>query len=420
LYWRSLLIGIDRDIVVHATTIAGFLRQEPSGFFDLDLPPQYRQSEFFDHTPHTYYALWDKNRTLIDRSDLAAAIAPPTAPGVRVRNGNREIALRTKYGVMIRVGRDLGETYREVSDLTITVSFAGAGILILSLAGGWFLTGRALAPIARIDRTARAMAGGDLSARIGVQNTENELENVARALNDAFDQLQSSAEVQRRFTADASHELRTPLATLHAKLDWALTRPRNNLDYVEALETCRRATQRMTTTVEGLLKLTHQGTSPEKHQEAVDLLSVTEDAVAMIEPLAADREICIETRLERSYIVADASQIGEAITCLLKNAIEYNKRGGRVYVSLGNKGPLVFVKIQDTGIGISSTDLPYVFNRLYRADTARARSVGGAGLGLAIAKRIVEDHGGSITCTSQLEIGTEMLVQLPTTPERVA
>ena len=129
------------------------------------------------------------------------------------------------------------------------------GGVAASLAGAWFLAGRALAPVQRINETARRMADGDLDARIAIERTDTELGQVASALNLAFDRLRESIERQRQFTADASHELRTPVTTMMAELEWAMLRDRPAADYQESLETCHRAGARMQSLVEGLLTL---------------------------------------------------------------------------------------------------------------------------------------------------------------------
>lgn len=413
-YWRSLVGGIDRDLQAHAIAISSALQRDASGYFDLALPPQYRESEFLSRLPHTYYAVWDSAGVLIDRSDGTVVLPDAVSPGSGERARHREVTIRTSDGASILVGRDLREAQQEVRELALTICAVGAGVLLCSLLGGWFLAGRALAPMARISRTARAMAQGDLSARISVENTESELEQVALALNQGFERLQLAADVQRQFTADASHELRTPLATLQASLDWALKQPRPASEYVDALETCRRAGRRMTETVEELITIARQDASAQDSRQPVALMPLVEEAIALLQPLADEKHVVIEATLEAVFVVGDRARLSEVVTNLLKNAIEYNRPDGAVTIGLWAEAQSASLRVRDTGIGISSTDLPHVFERFYRADKARSRPGGGAGLGLAIAKRVVADHGGTITCHSAVADGTEILVELPT------
>jgi signal transduction histidine kinase len=380
-YWRSLVRGIDRDLQANANALSVALRQEISGFFDLDLPSQYRESQFISRSPHTYYAVWDGSGELIDRSDPDVVLPANREPGIRIRDGRRETIIDATSGAVILVSRDLGEAYRDVRGLATTIGGVGASVLLLSLLGGWFLAGRALAPIARISRAASSMAQGDLSARIAVEHTENELEDVARALNEGFNRLGLAADVQRRFTADASHELRTPLATLRAKLDWALSRPRSSTDYVEALETCRRAGERMADTVDELLTLARQDSVAQMRREPVALGDVVQNAVELLQPFASQRKIAVDTTIEPAYVVGDTGRLSEVVANLVKNAIEYNHSGGRVSVKVWSDRLIACVSVQDTGIGIASDELPRIFDRFYRADKARTRKAGGAGLG---------------------------------------
>ncbi len=312
------------------------------------------------------------------------------------------------------VGRDLTDTRRDVLAFAGTAAAGGIIALVVSLLGGWFLAGRALAPVARISHAAEAMTAGDLTARIAIERTENELEQVALALNQAFDRLHQAVENERRFTADASHELRTPLATISAEIEWALTRPRTDDEYRRCLDTARRAAERMRRVVERLLTLAHADAGAAALQRApVGLAPVVNDAVGIVKPLAEQKRVTIETHLDAAMVVGDRDRLTDLATNLVSNAIRYNRDGGRVSVEVWPEGDDACLRVTDTGTGISSDDLPRVFERFFRADKARTADSGGAGLGLAIAKWIVEAHGGRIACTSTVGHGTEVLVRLP-------
>jgi heavy metal sensor kinase len=274
--------------------------------------------------------------------------------------------------------------------------------------------GRALAPVTRISQAAAAMTAGDFAARIAVERTENELEQVALALNQAFDRLHLAVENERRFTADASHELRTPLATVSAEIEWALSRERSTEEYRRCLDTAQRAANRMRQVVERLLTLARADSAEMMLQRApVGLAPVVSDALGIVQPLAEQRQISIDTHLDAATVVGDRDRLTDLVTNLCSNAIQYNKVGGQVSVEVWPEGNEACLRVRDTGNGISADDLPRIFDRFYRADKARTAHSGGAGLGLAIAKWIVEAHGGRITCHSTLGQGTEILVHLP-------
>ena len=149
------------------------------------------------------------------------------------------------HGALVLVGDSLARFRSDVWRAILGFAAAAGVALALALGGGWFLVGRALAPVERIAATAEAMSESNLGLRIDVTRTEDELGAVATSLNRAFDRLQEAFERQTRFTADASHELRTPLASLMAELEWTLARPRVSDEYRDSLATCRRAAQRM-------------------------------------------------------------------------------------------------------------------------------------------------------------------------------
>jgi heavy metal sensor kinase len=412
LFWRSLVQGIDRDLRSASLVIVQALRPAASGDFDFDLPRQYRESEFTEHSPRTYYAVLDRYGEPIDRSDPDVPIEASTVLGVSTRSGRRELTVPGPNGSVVRVGRELGDAHAQVLALAKTVSAAGLLVLLLSSLGGWFLTGRALVPVWRISQAATAMSRGDLSARIPIEQTESELEQLAATLNEAFDRLRLAADAQRVFTADASHELRTPLATMSAEFDWALARPRDVDGYRQSIQISQRAAERIQCIVAELLTLARNddGLLPAR-REPVELTEIVREALAMLQPLAEQRHIAMEASLHQAWMLGDPDQISELVTNLLKNAVEYSNDEAVVAVDVDADDRGVRLCVSDTGIGIAEEDLPHIFQRFYRADKARSRHTGGAGLGLAIAKRIVENHQGEIACQSAAGRGTSITVR---------
>jgi heavy metal sensor kinase len=412
LFWRSLVADVERGLQASATPLAEGLRPAGSGDFDLVLPAEFRLAEGSPPSL-TYFAAWNGAGELIDRS-AALEVPAPDGPGIRTRDGRLELTVAGPGGALVLVGRDLGDAQGDVLAFAGMAAAGGLGALVISLLGGWFLVGRALAPVARISDAAAAMSAGDLTARIAVERTENELEQVALALNQAFDRLHLAVENERRFTADASHELRTPLATISAEIEWALGRERSAEEYRRCLETCRRAADRMRLLVERLLTLARLDQAELVLQRVpVGLTPVVHDALAIVQPLAERRHVTIETHLDATTVSGDRDRLTDLVTNLFSNAIQYNRDGGRVHVDVWPEDGDACLRVRDTGIGIAPDDLPRVFERFYRADKARTTHSGGAGLGLAIAKWIVEAHGGRIACESTIDRGTEVTVRLP-------
>jgi two-component system OmpR family sensor kinase len=418
LFWRSLLTGLDEDLRRRAQTIAAALQPDDGETFDLDVPEELMRYFQAQGGLRRYYVIWDAGGKLVDRSDPDLFVRAPAAAVSRSRQGTREVSVAADKGAIVLVGQETADLRRDVWLLGGTVAGAAIAALALSLIGGWFLARRALAPIVRISRTAEAMSHGDLSARIAIDRTETELGQVALALNQAFDRLHDSLDRQRRFTADASHELRTPLATLSLELEWALARERGAADYRRALDTCQRAATRMRAVIEGLLTLARAdaGGGAALRRLPVSLDQVATDVVTLLQPLAGKRNVELTVTGGGASVAGDPDLLREVVTNLVSNAIHYNHDAGRVDVAVWKEEQSACLQVADTGIGIASEDLPRVFERFYRADKARARDAGGAGLGLAVTRWIVERHGGQITCTSAVGRGSRFLVRLAQEP----
>lgn len=429
--WRSMIAGVDAELEGYAREVGNGLRPVEGGRFDLELPPD--AAAYFQREPgsaagtgtegRAYYVIASANGGIVDQSD----------PDLMVRRGegddrgHREVSVQAAGGATVRVGRDITDLHRARWALALNVLLAGLATLGLSIVGGWFVAGRALAPITRISQAARAMSAGDLNARIAVERTESELEQVASTLNDAFDRLHLAVEQERRFTADASHELRTPISVLRAEAEWALDRERTPQQYKDALAVCRRAALRMQDAVERMLAIVRAESSADVREAApVDVNAIIAGVIEWLAPVAQERDVRLAADGEPLTVLGDAEQLREALNNVIANAILYNKPGGSVTISTRQTDAAGRIEIVDTGIGIPSEAVPYVFDRFFRVDKARSREgipnsaagsgappAGGSGLGLSIARAIFEAHGGGITCTSEPGMGSVFLISLP-------
>ena len=411
LAWRSRIADVDRALGTRAQALAAALQPGPAGTFDLALPadaPDGRAASPLHHV------LWNASGQPIDRSNPELDVPLPVAAGARTRDGRREMVVHGASGVTILVGRGLADVRAEVWSLGGTIASVGVAALALSLAGGWWLVGRALSPVDRISRTAREMVGGNFAARIPIDRVETELGHLARALNEAFDRLHASLERQRRFTADASHELRTPLATLSTEVQWALAKERQSEEYRAALDVCARQVSRMRAVVERLLSLARaEAGAAEDRAVNLQLDAVVHRVVDDLAPLAEARRVAVSVDAAAVVVKGDPDRLAEAVTNVLANAIQYNVDRGRVDVVLARRPDGAELSVTDTGMGIALDDLPRVFDPFFRADPARSRDAGGAGLGLAVTRSIIERHGGSIACRSAPERGTTVVMSLP-------
>ncbi len=375
-----------------------------------------------DEPPSTdppYFGVWRYDGTLLKAANLpGAAGEPPDEPGPEpqlLRRGPwREAVVLGPHRSRIRVGVSLAHDFNALRAYAWQLAAVGGGVLVLGLAGVWWISARIVRPISVISRTASAISATHLGERIDPRHVDAELAALAQVLNATFDRLEQAFERQARFTADASHELRTPLTLLRTHAELALSRPRSAEEYRETVEGCLRAAQRMSALVEALLTLARADAGKlELRREPMALAQVVADALTQLHPLALAAGLTVEADLEKVSVAGDAARLAQVITNLIGNAVQYNRPGGRIVVRLGVEGATAVLSVADTGCGIPMEDRPHVFERFYRVDKARARATGGHGLGLAICRSIVEAHGGTIDFTTEREQGTTFRVRLP-------
>ncbi len=260
--------------------------------------------------------------------------------------------------------------------------------------------------------------GRSLHRRLAEPLVKDELGRLAETLNQMMTRLERSFAALRRFTADASHELKTPLTVLRAGVERAITTPNLPQDTLATLEETLQEIKRMTELVDALLTLARadEGIAP-LHREPVDLREIVEEVRETGELLAEESGVRVEvaTPPEPMVVSVDATRIRQLILNLLTNAVKYTPPGGTVRMQLGAADGRVTLSVADTGIGIAPGDLPHIFDRFWRADSARTRTGErpGAGLGLAISKWIAEAHGGRIDVVSRPGRGTTFTVTLP-------
>ncbi|MGC1769748.1 MAG: ATP-binding protein [Candidatus Acidiferrales bacterium] len=288
-------------------------------------------------------------------------------------------------------------------------------ILFASLLGYW-LSGRSLAPVARIIETADRIGVQNLSRRLEVPRARDELRRLTETLNAMLQRIETSFKRITRFTADASHDLRTPVAVIRTIAEVTLRRPRTESQYTEALSKILRTSVETTELLEDLLTLARADagtTGMELH--LIDLEEHVKKAQERAVLLAADKQLSITLQAPNTpvWVRADAIAMDRLLLILLDNAIQYTPEGGFCEIELLPTSSEIQILVRDSGIGIPERELSLIFERSYRTDRARSRNTGGAGLGLAIARWITEMHGGTITAESHMGIGSVFRVSLP-------
>lgn len=369
-----------------------------------------------------YIVAWGRPQDLVIYQSPNAPDPLPSRPSVsetgyssRTRDGFREIVHVSPGGRIIVSGTSLEPYEEKLTSLQYRLIAIGVGLTTFGFFVGWFLVSRSLRPVKQISGTANRIAKGDLSSRIEISKPESELGQLSTVLNDTFEKLETSFEHQVRFTADASHEMRTPVAVILAKAQFALARERSPEKYQQALQTCHDSAQHMRSLIDSLLDLARIDSGEFNiRKEPGDLSTTTREVIELIRPLAEEREITLDSNLNHAQLPFDAQRMRQAILNLLSNAVKYNRREGRIAVTLSSDKQGATLSISDTGNGIPAENIPHLFERFYRADRSRTRGKeGSTGLGLAITHAIVKAHGGSIEVESELDVGTTFTIRIP-------
>jgi two-component system, OmpR family, manganese sensing sensor histidine kinase len=231
----------------------------------------------------------------------------------------------------------------------------------------------------------------------------------------AMQPIEESFERLKQFTADASHELRSPLMAIKSNAGVALKYSEGMRETdAEKFQAISSATNQMTRLTEDLLFLARHDNIPSLSKETVNLYSILNNLVQLYQSQAVAKQINFKSQLsEKLYLLGDANQLTRLFTNLIQNAIHYTPSEGTVKIIANCSTSHIIVNVQDTGVGIAPEDLEKIFERFWRADKSRSYNSGGSGLGLAIAQAVAQNHGGLITVTSQLGVGSCFTVHLP-------
>jgi signal transduction histidine kinase len=268
-------------------------------------------------------------------------------------------------------------------------------------------------PLQDMIKVTRSISEGNLSQRVRA-DSEDEMGVLAHSFNTMADDLAKQEKMRRDLVADITHEFRTPLTTIRGYVESILDGVKKPDQ--EILGRIGAETERLTTLISDLQELSRAESGKlSLEKKSVDLNALVEEVLFKFEKQIAEKEIQVETDLEGSLPLAlvDEKRIGQVLENILNNAIKYNYQKGRVRVSTREEGEGVRITIADTGQGISPQDLPYIFERFYRGDKSRSRHAGGTGIGLSIAKNLVEAHRGTISVQSQPGQGSTFSIWLP-------
>jgi signal transduction histidine kinase len=309
------------------------------------------------------------------------------------------------------------DSARPLRDLLNTVSGAllggGAFVVGLALAGGLVLARRALAPVADVTETARAISlSGDFAARVDGARRGDEVGELATAFNEMLEALERNHQTVQRFLGDASHQLRTPLTTVRANLDLAQRPDLPASERQAVVADARDEAERMGRLLGDLLALARAESGARLEFAPVELDALLVETVRRGRWAAPHVRMSV-SEVEPAMVDGDRDRLRDLFGVLLDNAANYTPGGGSVTASLEVHDGRAVVRVEDTGIGLDEADQGRLFERLYRGARAREMRPSGTGLGLAIARWIAESHGGSIELASRQIGGTVATVMLP-------
>ena len=299
--------------------------------------------------------------------------------------------------------------------LNLLLMVIGIASLLLSFVVGGLLARRIARPITKTAEIAKQIAAGHYDIHFEGQTRTRELNNLISTLNYLADALAKQENLRKQLTADVAHELRTPLTTLGSHLEamiegvWQPT--------PERLRSCHEEIIRLGKLVFDLERLERaESVDPKLDKAPVDILLLVHSVCGNFDAELANKNLQLTIDGAASVISVDKDAMSRVITNLVSNAVKYTPQGGQILITIHESVNDVVFVVEDNGPGIPESELPFIFERLYRADKSRNRSTGGAGIGLAIVKSIVVAHGGSVKAENRPELGSRFIVILPKAP----
>ncbi len=327
---------------------------------------------------------------------------------VRLTGSEGDLGVLVYASPVAEMLNSLAEVERQVG-----LVFLAAALIAVLLTG---LFSRLLTrPINDLTKTIQKMGKGDLSVRANVRGND-EMRTLAENYNVMAEQLESLDQSRSQFVSNASHELKTPLTTMKILLENVLYQPDMPREMQEEfLGDMNHEIDRLSNVVGDLLTLSRMDSHKmELHWKRVNLSETVNETIHLLLPQADRRGQHLESRVTPGILMnGDASKLSQIVYNLTENALKYTGDGGRIVVTLVERGKNAILTVRDNGIGIPAEDVGHIFERFYRVDKARSRETGGTGLGLSIVRQLIQLHGGEITVSSRQGEGSEFTVRLP-------
>jgi heavy metal sensor kinase len=431
-YWgisAAIYAIVDHDLRARLAGVEGFLNDHAG---KKSLPRLQEELRNHEALQPAYLSIAETAGSPIFRGSVfqglsAASTATKLVPGgdvVWTAKGNPEwirilAVCRTirgrDYDLLLATG--LTVPFEILSRARLVLLLTGPLILLCALRAGYWIAGRALAPVSELIRTARSIGAAELTRRIVVPQGGDEIQELAVTLNEMLVRIDNTFRQVTQFTANASHELRTPLALIRTTSEVALLRKSASAaTYREALHRVLAEAERNTALLDHLLFLARADSGQILTKRPVDIGQEIKRTCEQVQVLAAEKDLSlrVDTDDDPMWISGNPDHLRRLWLVLLDNAVKYTSAAGEVTVSVkASDADSVSVEVTDTGIGIAEEDLPHIFERFFRADEARTKGVGGSGLGLSIARWVAEAHDATIGVRSVTGQGSVFRVVFP-------
>jgi heavy metal sensor kinase len=316
---------------------------------------------------------------------------------------------------ILQIGLNMKPMYKTTENLKNNLLMLIPMLIILSIAGGWYLSRKSLSPIENITETSREITASNLNRRLAIAHTGDEVDELAKTINLMLNRLEGSFRRSIQFTSDASHELRTPIAALKTGTEVILSKERTAEEYRKLHENNLISLEKMTRMINDLLLLSRSDSVENiLHVKKFNLSNLLKELQNKFSVISDPKKVELSINgIPDIQINGDDVLLRRVFSNLLDNAIKYTSPNGRVCISLDDSEDEIIARIEDSGIGISEDNLEKIFDRFYRVDPSRSREAGGTGLGLNISKNIVELHKGRIEVKSKIGAGSKFDVILP-------
>lgn len=360
-----------------------------------------------------FISIYDEDGNLLSGRDMLPWSRYPYAQRNIRKAGNWFYLDQEHLGYYVRAASEAGSLSALYSGESLFILILLPIVTVIVVAGGYLIVSRSLKPLEEVTRAASGISdGNDLSKRIGQTNSAKEIAELSKTIDAMLERLETSFKSEKQFISDASHELRTPVSVIRAESEYAESNMDNKEEVMHSLSVIKQESNRMASLISQLLSMARYETGRSQMSKTkLDLSAMAQMTAEVMEREAEQKRIKIISKIEEGvFIDGDETLITRLMINLISNAIAYGKENGHILIRLEKEASFAHLEVEDDGIGIDEEDLLKIWDRFYQADNSRHSE--GLGLGLSMARWIVNVHDGNIECKSQKGVGTTFIVTL--------